>query len=255
MKPLQDDAYVLRTQPLGESDWIVSLLAKEHGLVRGVAKGARRSRKRFGGLLQTLNEVNARWVEKPGRDLHRLEGVEPRADWTEIQSDPIVHAMCAVLSEVTEAFSHEAQAERDIYRLIGAILQALRDGHSPYLLLRYFEFWMLRLHGLQDPIDVCGRCHEDLGQSPRLVDHGGLMCRKCHEVDGRPGRPFGRELRRFLLELQRSAPNDLTLDVAQARPGGPVESLLRGRLEAFAERRFRTYRYFAQFPVGEGQPR
>ena len=67
-----DESFALRTTPLGEADLLVVLLAREAGKVRGVARSARRSRKRFGGALQPLSRVRAAWTVKPGRDLHRL---------------------------------------------------------------------------------------------------------------------------------------------------------------------------------------
>ena len=255
MRPLNDDAYVLRTQPLGESDWIVSLLSREHGLVRGVARGARRSRKRFAGLLQPLNEVAASWVEKPGRDLHRLEGVEARTDWSEIQSEPSIQALCAILSEVTEAFSHEGQAEVDVYRLLGATLRAVDDERSPWLLLRYYEYWMLKLHGLLDRFDRCGRCGDDVGTTPLVIDNRGLMCRECQASMGQSGRPLGQEVRMILNTFRSSAPGALVGEDRLARPGSVMESLLRGTLEGFAERRFRSYRHLASLESPEEYPR
>lgn len=255
MRPLHDDAYVLRTQPLGESDWIVSLLSREHGLVRGVARGARRSRKRFAGLLQPLNEVTASWVEKPGRDLHRLEGVEALTDWSQIQSDPAIQALCAILSEVTETFSHEGQGEEDVYRLLGATLRAVNSERSPWLLLRYFEYWMLRLHGLLDRFDRCSRCGGAAAAPPIVVDHRGVMCRECQATGGQPGRPLSRDIRMVLDMFQTCAPDALGGEDRLARSGGVLESLLRGSLEGFAERRFRTYRHLALFETPEEFPR
>ena len=67
MKERKDEAYVLTTREIGETDLIVSLLAERRGKVRGVARGARKSRKRFGGLLEPMTRVRAVWVEKEVR--------------------------------------------------------------------------------------------------------------------------------------------------------------------------------------------
>ena len=53
----ETEAMVLRSHPLGESDRIVTFLTRSSGKVRGVAKGARRSRRRFGSNLEPLSQM------------------------------------------------------------------------------------------------------------------------------------------------------------------------------------------------------
>ena len=62
----RSEAYVIRTMTLGESDVLATLFTREEGKVRGVARAARRSRKRFGGALEPLTRVRALYAEKEG---------------------------------------------------------------------------------------------------------------------------------------------------------------------------------------------
>ena len=94
---------MLRTQELGDSDLIVSLVAREHGKLRGVARAARSSRRRFGGVLEPLTRVRVAWTEKVGRELHRIDSMDCVRSFSEMQADPARQAACAVLSEVSEA--------------------------------------------------------------------------------------------------------------------------------------------------------
>ena len=158
MKEWRDEAYVLATRALGETDLIVSLLAEHHGKVRGVARSARRSRRRFGGLLEPLTHVRAVWVEKPGRELHRIEGLEGVRSFAEMQSDPVCQAACAVLVEICDVFSREGQAEGKGFKLLGAVLDSLNGGSERWTMLRYFEYWTLRLHGLLPDVESCAIC-------------------------------------------------------------------------------------------------
>ena len=119
----RDEAFVLDTRALGEADLIVALLTEQHGKIRAVARAARRSRRRFGGLLEPLTRVRAAWLEQEGRELHRLDELEARRSFAEMQADPLCQAACAVLTDIVSALSHEGQADPEEFRLVGAVLE------------------------------------------------------------------------------------------------------------------------------------
>jgi DNA repair protein RecO (recombination protein O) len=246
-----DEAYVLRTQVLGEADLIVSLLARHHGKVRGVARSARRSRKRFGGLLEPLTRVRAVWIEREGRELHRLEALEGLRSHAAMQAEPARQAACAVLCEVTEVFAHEGQPEPRGFKLLGAVLDALEAGADTWTVVRYFELWTLRLNGLFPNLAVCARCSRTLEPSVvRVGRRTGVVCRDCAAESGEPTKLLGAEDREFLDAARARPPAELERRSA-SRPGGALELLLRGRLEEFAERRFRTYRHLRAAAAAE----
>ena len=240
-----DEAFVLRTQPLGDADLIVSFLARSHGCVRGVARSGRSSRKRFGGLLEPMTHVEATWSVKSGRDLHRIERLEERRSYAAMQADPELQSVCAVMAEVGEAFGAEGSADDREFRLFGAVLNALEAGGEPPLLLRYFEFWVLRLHGLLGEPEECASCGGSIerGRARALYPSDGFRCEKCeHGSDDSPTR-LSRHEALWIDRLQRTPPDRLPYSRGVARPGGRLERLLRGRLEGFSERRFKTYRH------------
>jgi DNA repair protein RecO (recombination protein O) len=237
---------VLRTQELGETDLIVSLLAESGGQVRGVARGARKSRKRFGGLLEPLTHVRATWTEKEGRDLHRIDSLEGVRSFAAMQSDPALQAACAVLAEVAGMYSREGQADARGFKLLGAVLDALEQCVDPFVVIRYFEYWTLRLQGLLPDLAICSQCSNTLpaGEAPR-VSRSGVLCADCHTLGGRTAQRIGREEREVLQALRHSPPTRLNVRAVVARAGRPLELLLRGTLESFAETRFRSYRHLA----------
>jgi DNA repair protein RecO (recombination protein O) len=245
LKQLSDEAYVLRTRALGDADLIVSLLAEQHGQIRGVARAARRSRRRFGGWLEPLTHVRAVWTEKPGRELHRLESLQGLRSFAAMQADPLRQAACAVLAELTEAFTQEGQAETRYFRLLGAVLAALEGGASPDVMLRYFEFWTLRLHGLLPDLQMCSACHREMGAAERrrVGSRSGLLCTACDAKLAQRGRQLTSRDRALLESLRTQGPEQMPREIPAARRGGAVEILLRGTLEGFAERPLRTYKY------------
>jgi DNA repair protein RecO (recombination protein O) len=242
----QDEAYVVDTSEMGEADLIVTLVAENAGRVRGVAPSARRSRKRFGGALEPLTRVRASWVEREGRDLHRIESLEPARSYAAMQSEPARQAACAVLAEVAAATAREEQPDPTAFRLVGAVLDALEGGLDPFTAIRYFEFWELKLHGVLPELSGCGSCGRALpSTSTAYVAPGdGLRCAAC-ERQAPGAKRLTRADRAFLEAAATSPPAAMAAHARAARPGGALESLLRGALEVFAEKRFRTYRHLA----------
>lgn len=242
-----DDAYVLGTLALGEADVIVTLLAENSGRVRGVAPSARRSRRRFGGALDPLTKVRAAWIEREGRDLHRIESLDLSRSYAAMQSEPVLQAACAVLAEVAAAMAREGQPDPKGFRLLGAVLDGLEQGLDPWTAIRYFEYWTLKLHGVLTEMDACPACGRELaeGAARKADPEGGVRCTSCDRAEGGRGRTLRREDLAFLAAASRTAPLSLRGFERAARPGGALEALLRGGLESFSERRFRAYRHLA----------
>src|SRR5579872_5491519 len=72
----QAEAVILRTWPIHEADQIVSLFTRDHGKIKGVAKSAARSRRRFGGALEPMTYVRAHYAERPSQELVRLDSFD-----------------------------------------------------------------------------------------------------------------------------------------------------------------------------------
>jgi DNA repair protein RecO (recombination protein O) len=252
LRQRQDEAYVVDTRELGEADLIVTLVAENAGRVRGVAPSARRSRRRFGGTLEPMTRVKASWVEREGRDLHRIETLELARSYATMQADPLRHAACAVLAEIAAAIAREEQPDPKGFRLLGAVLDALESGLDAWVAIRYFEYWMLRLHGVLPDLAHCGVCGNPLGPggSRFAGSEGDLRCATCAKESGRV-RKLHREDLSFLDAAATLPPAKMAAHRQASRPGGAIESLLRGALEAFVEKRFRTYRHVA---AAEGRP-
>src|ERR1700751_5400207 len=100
--PKQSEALILRTYPVHEADLLVTVFTRSEGKVRGVAKAAKRSKRRFGGALEPLTYVIAHWEEKPKQELLPL-------DPSGLRASPLVTEMTyprvVALSYVAEVIS------------------------------------------------------------------------------------------------------------------------------------------------------
>jgi DNA repair protein RecO (recombination protein O) len=161
MSVLTSEAVVLRTWPLREADLIVSFFTRDYGRMKGVAKAALKSRKRFGGALEPMTLARAWFAERPRQELVRLDQLEILRSPL---SAPVDHTRMTVLSFFAEVID-EALPERDpqetVFRLVVSVLeQTTRE--QPWMPLTYFSLWMTRLMGLLPDIARCIVCGEGL---------------------------------------------------------------------------------------------
>jgi DNA repair protein RecO (recombination protein O) len=184
----QAEAIVLRTWPIHEADLIVSLFTREEGVIKGVAKAAAKSRRRFGGALEPMTHVRANYVEKPKQELVRLDSFEILGSPL---ADPVDYTRAAVLAffaEVIEDTLPEQDPQDAIFRLLLAVLEHTRVDRV-WMPMTYFALWMPRLLGWLPDLTRCVVCETRLGQAPSWLPaffHSavdGLMC----EEHRRPG--------------------------------------------------------------------
>jgi len=161
MKQYVSEAIVLRTWPFHESDLVVSLLTREQGRVKGVARHAMRSQRRFGGALEPMTHVRATYVEQSRQELVRLDAFEILLS---PMSQPVDYERTAALqlvAEVIEQALPEGAAEDAVFRLALAVLDQLQVGRI-WLPITYFALWMNRLMGWMPDMGHCVACGLDL---------------------------------------------------------------------------------------------
>jgi len=161
MSVFSSEAVVLRTWPVHEADLIVSFFTRDYGRVKGVAKSALKSRKRFGGALEPMTLARAWFAERPGQELVRLDQLEI---FRSPLSEPVDHVRMAVLSFFAELLD-EALPDHDpqetTFRLLASVLEQT-TVEQPWMPLTYFQLWMTRLMGLLPEIGHCTACGEAL---------------------------------------------------------------------------------------------
>jgi DNA repair protein RecO (recombination protein O) len=179
MSVLTSEAVILRTWPVHEADLLVSFFTRDYGRLKGMAKAALKSRKRFGGALEPMTLARAWFAERPRQELVRLDQLEILRSPL---STPVDQTRMAVLSFYAEVID-EALPERDpqatVFRLVASVLEqtnavkaeqdspglAQTQTSGPWMALTYFSLWMTRLMGLLPDIGHCMVCGETLGAS------------------------------------------------------------------------------------------
>jgi DNA repair protein RecO (recombination protein O) len=165
--PREDEAVVLRTWPFHEADLLVSLFTREQGRVKGVARHAMRSRRRFGGALEPGTLVRAHFTERPREELVRMDSFE--VVWSPLTApvDALRLAGMQLVVEVIEEAMPELAAEDNVFRLAVAVLtqgtgNREQGTEGVWAAVTYFCVWMGRLMGWWPELGHCAVCGLDL---------------------------------------------------------------------------------------------
>src|ERR1700677_365304 len=185
MSVLTSEAVVLRTWPLHEADLIVSFFTRDYGRVKGVAKSALKSRKRFGGALEPTTVARAWFTERPRQELVRLDQLEIIRSPL---SAPVNHVRMAVLSffaEVLDEALPEHDPQETVFRLLLAVLDQT-TVEQPWMPLTYFSLWMTRLMGWLPDLAGCTFCGERFapGEASFHPQSDGLFCQLHRQGSG-----------------------------------------------------------------------
>jgi DNA repair protein RecO (recombination protein O) len=175
-------AIVLRAVDTGEADRVVTLLTRERGKVSAFARGARASRRRFGGSLEPFTLVAAEVRERSASDLLGLESVSALDAFGGIRGDLARIACASYAAELARELVRDDQAHEDLFDLLAAYLAALAAAPARPSALRAFELGALRAAGLAPRLDACARCGAALAADrPARFDPalGGALCAPC----------------------------------------------------------------------------
>lgn len=173
----ESEAIVLRTYPMREADLLVTFLTRVEGKVRGVARSAKKSKRRFGGALEPLTYVRAFYDVRERQELVRLDACE-------VLESPLAsevsYARAVALGHIAELLDEllpDREANDAVFRLTLSVLQVL-TGEDIWMPVTYFELWLTRLVGFLPELTECVVCGRGLTGS-RAYFHAladGLMC-------------------------------------------------------------------------------
>jgi DNA repair protein RecO (recombination protein O) len=179
------EALVLRVFDFGESDAVVHLLTPEAGRLVAIAKGAKRSRKRFSGALDFFNQLRVQVDQRPSRPMARLEHAVLLHAFQEIRPSPSRFALACYLLELLGRLAPEGGQRGDMQRLFAFATGALSTiaTREPDLRLRaLLELRALDALGFRPELGHCVRCGKELGPVGEVAFHvadGGTVCGAC----------------------------------------------------------------------------
>lgn len=163
MKTIHDDAVIIGLMEYRDTDRIVSLFSRDHGKISGIARGARKSVKRFGGALELFARLSIHF--QPREPLVTISAVDIRTIYPQIRATMagIAHAGYAV--ELVAALAPERYPSPRLFRLLTAYLQHLDQAPALPADRHVFEINLLNILGYRPPLEACAGCGASLAVS------------------------------------------------------------------------------------------
>jgi len=201
-------AIILRVVNYGESDRIVTLFSRDAGRLSALARGARKSQRRFAGGLSLCAVGSAAVRERPGAELATLERFDATDSHVALGSDIARMAHAAYAAELVGKLCAPRQAEPIVFDALTEFLRLLDGEGASAERLRVFEIGLLAGLGFGPVLDTCAACGgaSFAGRDPAQVgfrwdpDRGGAVCGAC----ARGGRPLQPAVREALIRLSRT---------------------------------------------------
>ena len=190
MPLFQTNAIVIRSLHYGESDKIVTFFTQDFGKLKGIAKGARRSRKRFQNALGLFTHLRLRLFEREGAGLARIEGCDILHSFPGIREDLRRIYYGNYYLELVNEMAGERESNPEAYTVLLAFLTNLETLEPQEEQLRMFEIRILSLFGYRPNMGCCAMCKrewEDLRESPSVffsLEKGTLICKPCSQAGG-----------------------------------------------------------------------
>ena len=150
MPIIKTEAIILRSNNYRETSKIITFYTRSHGKLKGIAKGVRSSKTKWGGALQSMALLNIMFYYKENRTLHLVSGADQYRSISSIYDDfekmQFGYRMVELVNRTTEEYQENAQ----IFNLLADSMQLLDAATKNYVnVLFNFEFRLLNLLGFK----------------------------------------------------------------------------------------------------------
>lgn len=232
----RDEAVVIRTHKLGEADRIVTFISREHGLIRGVAKGVRRTKSKFGARLEPGSYIDVQLYT--GKNLDVVTQVETLENFGDaISADYQKWTIASTILEVAERFAgNEGEPSvQQFLLLVGALKSLAYEAHHPALILDAYLLRSLSLAGYAPSMTICSRCEAPGPHRFFSLVGGGSVCNTCKPPASATAAPETLQLMADLLTGNWSS-----ADKSDARSRREASGLVTAYLQWHMERNLKS---------------
>ncbi len=184
MKTYTSHAIIMRTQEFAESDLLVTFFTRDKGRLKGIAKGARKSRKRFVNCLDVFCLAELEYSMKREGSLYFLNSGRLINAYPGIRSDFTILSRASYMVELTEILFPWGVADRKMFELLIGSLDALAEMEKGDIIPLIFEIKAMTLGGYGinfNRCTICGRPYKGEGRAVFRRDKGGIACLKCQQ--------------------------------------------------------------------------
>ena len=175
---------IIRTKSFGETDKLLTFFTQQFGKIKGIAKGAKRSKKRFSGTLELFSLVRLIFFEKSTTGLTRVEQCDLIEPFSEIREDIKKVGYASYFMELTDEMVGERESNRELFELLVKLLAHINSRNFSEGTLRIFEIRLLSILGYQPNLDNCALCRRVFQQNEKTwfsPSKGGAICQRCSQ--------------------------------------------------------------------------
>ncbi|MCA2002734.1 MAG: DNA repair protein RecO [Chloroflexi bacterium] len=239
-------AVVLRHADWGEADRLLTLYARERGLIRAVAKGARKINSRKAGHLQPFAYVALQLAK--GRDLLIVTQAETVNAFLSLREDLIKTGNAAYIAELLYRFSREEDGgDPALFKLLTDTLERIQNEENAWLPVRYFEMRFLDAVGFRPQLFECVNCGREIRAEDQFFSAtaGGVICPRCGL--GLPNlAKVSLEALKYLRHFQRSNYKDASRANPSLEIKKEVETLMEEYFSCLLERKLNAPEFIKQ---------
>lgn len=216
MALFETEALVLRSYNLAEADKIVVCLSRSAGLIRGVAKGCRKLKNRFGASLEPFTLINLTYYEKENRELVSFSQTEILKSRFNLSGNASILTGFSYMGDLLIDFSPPHQANDNLYRMAIACFEAVSETPDDLeSVLRYFEVWLLKLEGFLPELRSCAECHKTLGGEEETVYLGKDLAVRCFQCSNGRGSAISKNVHALLRTTEKLSPAKFAEEVRE----------------------------------------
>ena len=234
MSATKNPAFILKTQDYRDTSLLGDFYTRDHGRIRGIVKGIRDTRARFGSTLEpfSLNEILF-YKRKRGGDLHLVTQVDMVEEFPRVRGDLERLGTAAYCLELLSELVEPEEPQPELFDLLRDTLEFLSSGASCKRGARIFEVKLLDILGLMPEIRHCVLCHKAPQEAAYFnATLGGIHCKDClpvrqaGSVKG-ASQPVSKGTLLFLERARRSPLKELYSVKVSQEVGEQLESILR----------------------------
>lgn len=244
MPTYNDYGIILKSFDLSETDKILNIYTKANGLVRAVAKGAKKTTSKVSGKVDQLFCSYFQFAK--GKKLDTICDIEQVTSFPKLRSDPSRLFFGILFLDIVNSFAHEGESEStEIYDLLYFSLNELQTTSNPEFVTLTFILNFLSIHGFKPQFDTCVSCSKNIGKAekdnrnrtnlkPKIgyaysSTLGGLLCNECLNIEHKviPGE---------VINLLTTATKSTNADLLR-----PLLKLLQDHLNARSKKEIKSF--------------
>lgn len=189
-RPYEVEAIVLATRDHGEADLIVTYFSLERGRATGIAKGAKRSKRRFVNKLEIFSFLHLTCSDAAGGGLVFIHEADLHTPFLRLRTEPSLYATASVIRESLLLALRDGERDETVFRLALWALHGLDAGRPRLSLLLLYLLRFYSAIGYRPVLEACLTCGLEVSPSRNFAfSHlgGGLVCATCAAASGHPG--------------------------------------------------------------------